>query len=163
MINVILFSALLISFITDVRERKIYNVITFPTMLIGLIFHTITGGWDGFLYSFLGLLVGIGLLFIPYLLGGMGAGDVKLLGAIGALKGTLFVFQAFIVISIVGGLIAIVILLSKKEFGFFFKKIMFTMKFRTLDGIEKEDMHHAFPYGVAIVIGTILYSGVGLV
>jgi len=163
MLNVCLFFALLISFITDIKERKIYNIVTFPTMVIGLTYHTVTNGWDGLQFSFLGILTGFGLLLIPYILGGMGAGDVKLLGAIGALKGSYFVFQSFFVIAIIGGIIAFVILLSKKEVGFFFKKVFFAMRFRTLDGLDKEDMHHAFPYGVAIVIGTLLYSGVGLV
>ncbi|MEH7381312.1 A24 family peptidase [Bacillus sp. JJ1533] len=163
MLNVCLFLALLISFITDIKERKIYNLVTFPTMLIGLIFHTVSNGWDGLQFSFFGILTGFGLLLIPYVLGGMGAGDVKLLGAIGALKGSTFVFQSFFVIAIIGGVIAIAILIHKKEVGFFFKRIFFAMRFRTLDGIDKEDMHHAFPYGVAIVIGTLLYSGVELV
>lgn len=163
MLNTVLLLALVISFITDIKERKIYNIVTFPTIIVGLIYHTVTNGWDGFLLSFLGLLVGFGLLFIPYVLGGIGAGDVKLLAAIGALKGTYFVFQSFFLIAIVGGIIAFSILVSKKELGFFFKRIFFAMKFRTLDGIDNEDIHHAFPYGIAIVLGTLLYIGVDLV
>ncbi|MFP3361714.1 A24 family peptidase, partial [Planococcus sp. SIMBA_143] len=70
---------LLISFITDVRNRRILNSVTFPAMGIGLLYYTMTLGLEGFLFSGAGLLVGFALLLIPYLLGGMGAGDVKLL------------------------------------------------------------------------------------
>jgi prepilin peptidase CpaA len=90
----------------------------------------------------------------------MGAGDVKLLGAIGALKGTGFVIHAFFYVAIIGGIISIVILLNKKEFFSFWKRIIFSLQFRTIDGLNKEELHHAFPYGLAIVLGTMLYFGV---
>lgn len=163
MINIILLFALLISIITDLKERKIYNLITFPAIIAGLLIHTWNSGLDGFLFSLAGFGLGIGLLFIPFLLGGMGAGDVKLLGAIGALKGAAFVFHAFFLIAIIGGVIAVMILLTKKEFKSFIVRTFFSMQLRTIDGLSKEEMHHAFPYGVAIVCGTLVYMGVGVV
>ncbi|WJV30892.1 A24 family peptidase [Rossellomorea sp. AcN35-11] len=48
-------------------------------------------------------MVGAGTLLLPFLLGGMGAGDVKLMGAIGALMGSAFTLKAFVVISVIGG------------------------------------------------------------
>ena len=75
-----------------------------------------TSGFEGFLFSGKGFLVGLGLLMIPYLLGGMGAGDVKLMAAIGALMGTSFVFYSFIYTALIGGLIALLLIFKKRGF-----------------------------------------------
>ena len=93
--------------ITDVRSCKIPNAITFSLVLWGLLIHSATNGLDGFLFSLKGLGVGLGLLIIFYIWGGMGAGDVKLLGAVGAIIGPADVFIAFLVTASLGGLYAI--------------------------------------------------------
>ncbi|MGB0909869.1 MAG: A24 family peptidase [Nitrospirales bacterium] len=103
----ILAFALVAAGITDVRSSKIPNVITFPLAAIGLCIHGLSNGLEGVFFSLEGLALGFGLLFIFYLLGGMGAGDVKLLGAVGAIIGPYDVFIAFLVTSCLGGLYAI--------------------------------------------------------
>ncbi|WP_318506908.1 A24 family peptidase [Bacillus sp. T3] len=128
LLNLSLILILIISFITDLKNRRILNILTFPTMLIGLTYHAISAGLDGLIFSGLGLLLGLGLLFIPYLMDGMGAGDVKLLAAIGALKGTAFVLGAFLFTAIIGGLIATIILISKKELLLTIKRLLFLQK-----------------------------------
>ncbi|WP_147534436.1 A24 family peptidase [Bacillus marasmi] len=162
LLNILLLIILVVSFVTDLKNRRILNIITFPTMAIGLTYHTITAGWAGFSFSGLGLLLGLGLLFIPYLLDGMGAGDVKLLAAIGALKGTAFVFGAFLFTAIIGGIIALMILIGKKELLSTLKRIIFFTKIKTLSGLDRSEYHHAFPYGVAIVLGTVTQLGVNI-
>ncbi|MBU9721315.1 MULTISPECIES: A24 family peptidase [Bacillaceae] len=157
---VVLFIALAISIFTDIKDRKILNIVTFPAMIAGLTLNTITYGWDGFLFSLLGLLTGLALLIIPYALGGMAAGDVKLLMAIGALQGAAFTLGSFLYIAIIGGMIAFLILVKQKELICTIRRILFSAQFRSLDGLNKNELHHAFPYGVAIVLGTVCYSGV---
>ena len=90
-----LLSILSISAIIDFRAQKIPNLITLPAVIIALLYHFFTNGIDGLTFSALGLAAGIGLLIIPYMLGGMGAGDAKLMGAVGAILGTKSVFTAF--------------------------------------------------------------------
>lgn len=162
MLIILLIIILAISFITDIKSRKILNIVTFPAMFIGLFYHTILSGTGGLSFSLLGLLTGLGLLIIPYLLGGMAAGDVKLLMAIGALQGTQFVIGSFLYIAIVGGIIALAILIKQKELLHSLKRIFFSFQLRTLDSLGKNELHHAFPYGVAIVFGTIIYTGVNV-
>ncbi|MDX5474259.1 MAG: prepilin peptidase [Bacillaceae bacterium] len=157
---IILLIALSISLYTDIISRKILNIVTFPTMLTGLLWHTGSNGLDGFTFSALGIATGFALLVIPYALGGMAAGDVKLLMAIGALQGAMFTFYSFLYIALCGGLIAIFILIRKKELGSTLKRIFFFAQLRTLDGVSKEELHHKFPYGVAIFLGTVFYTGV---
>ncbi|MFZ7943941.1 A24 family peptidase [Neobacillus sp. 19] len=115
-LKMVLIAALLISIITDLQKRKILNIVTIPSILIALIFYATTLGWEGFVFTTRGFAVGLGLLIIPYLLGGIGAGDVKLMAAIGALMGTSFVFYSFIYTALIGGLIAVVVIIKQKGF-----------------------------------------------
>lgn len=161
-ITFILFLALSISFITDIKERLILNIVTFPAIILGLVLNTFQNGWEGLLFSFIGLLLGFGLLVIPYALGGIAAGDVKLLAAIGALKGASFVFSSFIYTSIIGCLIAILFLVKRKELFSSLKRIFISAKLKTLDSLDKTEMTETLPYGVAIALGTFLHMGVNL-
>ncbi|TLS35573.1 A24 family peptidase [Pseudalkalibacillus caeni] len=156
MATIILISILLISFFTDIKDRRILNIVTLPAIAFALIYHSVTGGFSGFQFSFFGFLVGLGLLFIPFAMGGMGAGDVKLLAAVGALQGPAFVFSAFLYTAMIGGLIAVLILLKQGQLMDSIKRILFASRLRTLDIVDKKELHHAFPYGVAIVLGTFI-------
>jgi prepilin peptidase CpaA len=81
---------------------KIYNWLTFPAILAGLIINTIFFGLSGFGYSIGATFVGIGLYVIPAAFGLVGMGDVKLMGAIGALGGTSFAVSVFLFTSVLG-------------------------------------------------------------
>lgn len=159
MVDIILLLVLIICVVTDIKSRKILNIFTLPTILFGIGFHIYFTGLDGFLYSGIGLLVGFILLFIPFLMGGIGAGDVKLLTAIGALKGSSFVFYSFLFAAIIGGAIALVIMIKRKELKSFFKRLVFSILFIKTDQgsllLEKKDIAPTIPYGVPIAIGTL--------
>lgn len=157
-IYLILGISLLISLFTDLKDRKILNIVTIPTIFFGLIYFSVTQGLNGFLFSLLGLLVGLCVLLIPFLLGGMGAGDVKLMGAIGALMGTSFVFYSFIYTALIGGFISLLLILKKKGIKntikpLFIKYVLFKSKHSALSITKEKSI--TFPYGVAIVLGTV--------
>lgn len=99
----------------DLARRKIPNFLTFPAMLLGLLYHALSGGWGGLWSALLGLLAGTGLLLIPFILGGMGAGDVKFLAAVGALQGPGFVLGAVLLAALIGGAVALVYLLLQRR------------------------------------------------
>lgn len=110
--------ALLISVVTDLRERKIFNKVTYPAMVIGLVAHGIIWGWDGGLgmglkWSFIGFLVG----GIPFFLmnafdpRAFGGGDVKLMAAVGALQAFPVIVNAWLYTALCGGVLAIAVLL----------------------------------------------------
>jgi prepilin peptidase CpaA len=93
---------------TDLRTRRIPNVLTFCAAGAGLVFHAFLSG-NGPLTALAGWLTGV-LLFSPlFLLRGMGAGDLKLLGAFGAWLGPVMVVWIGLWSAVAGGVIAVAV------------------------------------------------------
>lgn len=151
--NYLLIMLLIICVITDLKERKIYNAVLLPFLLIAWIFHAFTGGISGLMEALLGTVVGLSILFIPYLLGGMGAGDVKLLAVIGGIKGIGFVLMASLYMALAGGIIAIIVLLFRK--GLLTRIMLFIHALRLGMKVTLFDNKSTFPYGVAIAAGAL--------
>ncbi len=113
--NVILVLLIVSSVYFDITKKKIPNFLTFPVILWGLLAYTVSGGLDGFRFSLYGFLAGLAVFLIPFALGGMGGGDVKLLAAVGALKGYVFVLHTALLAALCGGVMAVGYLLIKKR------------------------------------------------
>ncbi len=94
----------------DIRTRRIPNYLTLGIALSGLGYQLGTQGWQGLTSGLLGLILGFGLLLLPYIWGGLGAGDVKALAALGAWLGPFQTFQLFCFMGLAGGLMALFIL-----------------------------------------------------
>jgi prepilin peptidase CpaA len=156
--------ALFVAAIYDRRSHRIPNLLTYPTMLMGLAYHCFTNGLDGFLFSVGGLALGIGIFILPYLMGGMGAGDAKLMGAVGSILGPRGVFIAFLFTGVVGGIYALLLLTIKHEYGKEFigrcgtvlKTFIFTGQFIPIPASKKVG-GPKLPYGIAIALGTLFY------
>jgi prepilin peptidase CpaA len=159
-IYVVLFLILLIAVSFDLLYKKIPNWLTIPAGFFGISYHFFNTGLNGLCYSLVGILIGIGVLILFYLKGGMGAGDVKLMGALGAFLGGIGVFIAFLATSIIGGAYAILTLVyhgqlrvtSKRYINmlktfFLTKQLLYIPPGETVRGIK-------LPYGVAIALGT---------
>lgn len=167
LINLILIGVLIICVITDLRHRKIYNKVLYPGLFIAFLYHFFVSGFAGLWSSIAGMLTGLGLLIIPYLLGGMGAGDVKLLAVIGAYKGTMFVLLSSIYMALIGGAIALFILLRKEPLlkSVLYKLLGLRYGLNIPLFIQKDSMKTTYPYGVSIaggVVMTFLARGWGL-
>jgi prepilin peptidase CpaA len=153
----------------DLKSNRIPNKITFPAILIGLAFHTWLNGFSGFMFSLKGAGLGLAIFIIPYLIGKIGAGDAKLMGAVGAFLGVKGVIIAFIYISFAGGIyLFILILFQREKFrGFFtelfhnFLAFVLTRKL-DMDNTTKTSGRPCLCYGVAIAAGTWLYIGLEL-
>lgn len=159
-LGLILFIAVTI----DLRTQRIPNFLTFPAAALTLIYYSIINGLNGFLFSAIGLLAGISLFIIPYLLGGMGAGDAKLMGVVGVVLGAKGVFYAFLFSAIVGGIYAIILtIIYRQQFRGFYKKQLVALKnFLLIRKYiqEPEDADLKKPrlcYGLAIALGTGIY------
>ena len=150
----------------DLRTRRIPNYLTLSAALTGLAYNLIFNGWPGLTDAFLGLLLGFGLLIIPYLWGGMGAGDVKALAALGAWLGPKLTLLLFCYMGIAGGVIALAVLWWK---GLLWSKlrqgwVLFVnlilcrplgQEVLTKPGPNTEGL----PYGVAMAVGMVALCG----
>jgi prepilin peptidase CpaA len=153
----------------DLRTQRIPNVLTLPSILIAIGYHSVSGGAGGLLFSLAGLAAGIGLLLVPYLMGGMGAGDAKLMGAVGAFVGARGVFAAFLFTAVAGGLYALLLLVMKRRhFNGFLRSKLETLKTFILtrqyipDAIPEMKRRPRLCYGLAIALGSITYMALDL-
>ena len=96
--------------VLDVRLHRIPNYLTVPAALLGFAYHTLAPeGW-GWFASLAGLGVGLALLVVPWLLGGGGAGDVKLLAALGAWLGPQLMLISFAISAVLAGAMVLAVL-----------------------------------------------------
>jgi prepilin peptidase CpaA len=145
----------------DVRYRRIPNIFVLATLLSGIILNITFNGWGGVLASLQGCLLAFGLMFVLHMLGAMGAGDVKLFAAIGAVVGAKLVFPTFLVVALTGGVLAVVAMVRSGSVR------------TTLHGVLQifvgmmpgwkmprfavpADRSHTIPYGVAITLGSLI-------
>lgn len=103
----IVLAAAVVAAVTDVWKFKVYNALTVPLLLTGLAYHGTVGGMPGLVGSATGVLFGFGALIVIYAMGGMGAGDVKLMAAIGAWLGMPLTFYVFIASALATGAYAL--------------------------------------------------------
>lgn len=157
---------LIVAAVIDGKKLKVPNYITFPMIVSGWVFNTAVLGWEGLGMSLLGTVVGLGLLLPAYAIGGMGAGDVKLLAGVGAWVGGSVTFYAFCVSAIVGGVIAVCMVVCQR--GWSKHKNQFLMILNEIATVgnpselatiaaERKSSMMLLPYGIPIAIGTILY------
>ena len=145
----------------DIKIRKIPNWLTFSMIFSGLILNSYDGGINGFEQSFLGLAAGIFFLFIPFSLGGVGAGDVKLLGALGSLLGPVLIIKIVLVSAVFGGIFSLIFVLGKHRMAEVFKEIknkvtFFMLTKKVLPEKTGFAQKLSIPYACAIALGTLL-------
>ncbi len=157
---------LIVAAVIDGWKLKVPNWLTFPLVISGWIYSLAFFGWAGLGWSLLGTGVGLALLLPAYAVGGMGAGDVKLLAGVGAWIWGTNTFYAFCLSAIFGGLIAIAMVLyqrkwrhHKYQFLGILSEIMFVRDPEKLAAMaaERKSSMMLLPYGIPIAIGTIAY------
>ncbi len=102
-----LLAVLLVSSVTDIAWHRIPNTLLLPAFVLALALQASGGGLDGILSAIAGLLAGLAFLMPLHAMGGMGAGDVKLLGVVGAFLGPWGAFVAGIAALIAGAILGI--------------------------------------------------------
>lgn len=98
---------------TDVRLLQIYNWLTMPALISGLIWQVSMHGVEGLLDGLAGVLIAFAVLLIPFMIGAMGAGDVKLMSALGAWVGVSFASQILMIACLLTGVSSVIVLLRR--------------------------------------------------
>lgn len=146
----------------DLSVRRIPNAVTFGMVIVALALHTWVGQWQGVMFSLAGLFAGL-LCFLPlYAFAAMGAGDVKLLTAVGAVVGAKVVFMAAVMTVIAGGVLALAYVTARGGLPAMVRR--YVLMFRLLLVGQPEYIPPAtgeaaglrFPYALAIACGTAL-------
>jgi prepilin peptidase CpaA len=157
---------LIVAAAIDGWKLKVPNWITFPLIVGGWVYSTAFFGWEGVGWSLLGTIVGLALLLPAYAIGGMGAGDVKLLAGVGAWVGATDTFYAFCVSAVIGGAIAVAMVLWRRDwyhhwfqFWSITNEIMEVRNPEVLaaTAAQRKSSMLLLPYGIPIAIGTIAY------
>jgi len=150
--------------ISDWRSRRIPNWLTVPGALLGIAFNSLTKGWPGAKESLLGAGLGL-LLLLPFVLvRSLGAGDWKLVGALGAFLGPRNLMAVLFATVLVAGVMALILIIWKgrvrQTLGNIGRMLAAVFHFHlpgpelTLDNPEALKI----PFGVAVAIAVILFT-----
>jgi prepilin peptidase CpaA len=133
----ILIALVLTAAISDLRTRRIPNWLSLTGVISGIALNTFLFEWTGLKQSLEGMAIAFGIYFVLYLFRAMGAGDVKLMAAVGAFVGPSNWLMIFMMTALLGGVCAVCILVWNKRMR------------KTLDNVSFilfEMMHMRAPY-----------------
>ncbi|MEN6457325.1 MAG: A24 family peptidase [Thermoguttaceae bacterium] len=162
----LLSGVLVLAAVIDGWQLRVPNWITLPLVVSGWAYGVACFGWEGLLWSLFGTIVGLMLLLPAYAIGGMGAGDVKLLAGVGAWIGSTDTLYAFCVSAIVGGVIAVLMVPWRRQwrhhvaqFWGITQEILIIKNPNALSEIAagRKSSMLLLPYGIPIAIGSIAY------
>lgn len=146
----------------DVRTRRIPNWINYGSLVTGLGVRTYWVGWHGLAQGAEGVLIGGGVFFLFFLVRGMGAGDVKLMGAVGAWVGAWPAVLVMAYTAFAGLGIAVFCMLFYQRVGSTMGNVGELLRFHLTSGVKahpeinlQDPAAMRMPYGLAIAMGTL--------
>jgi prepilin peptidase CpaA len=149
---------------TDWRSRRIPNWLTVPALLAGIVANSLTSGWAGAKESLLGAGLGLGLLLPFVLIRSLGAGDWKLVGALGAFLGPSRLITVLMGTILVAGLMALALIIWKKRVGQTLRNLghlaasLFTLHLPGAEVSLDNPESAKIPFGVAVAVTVVLYT-----
>ena len=152
----------MIGAVSDVRAKRIPNWLTYGSLAAGMALRAWLEGWRGLGQGVLGVLVGGGVFFLLYLVGGMGAGDVKLIAAVGAWVGVHNILLTLVTTAMAGAGLAVLYMVSCRRVGSTIQNMGALLHFHLTSGIRphpelnlRDPSTIRIPYGLAIAAGTL--------
>lgn len=161
----LIFAALLLALtgaVIDLRQHRIPNWLTYPGIVAGLALRGALFGWKGLLAALAGCLLAGGIMFLFYAVRAMGAGDVKIMAAIGAFVGPHEVIGVLLATAICGGVLAIAYAVYRGRMISTLKNVGSVLRFHAWAGVQAHPEVNLdnpaalrMPYGLAIALGTL--------
>ena len=161
---------LLAAAVYDVRYRRIPNWISVSGTLTGIALNSfLYEGAPGLIFALKGLALGFGVYFVLYILHAMGAGDVKLMAATGALVGWQDWFGIFLITAVIGGIMAMMLMLMRRRIKTTFWNVGFILgemghgraAYMTREELDvKSPKSVGLPHGAVIAVGTIFFLAI---
>ena len=161
---------LLAAAVYDVRYRRIPNWISVSGTLVGLALNSFLYlGAPGLIFALKGLGLGFGMYFLLYMVHAMGAGDVKLMAAVGSLVGWQDWFGIFLITAILGGIMATVLMLMRRRLTTTFWNVGYILgemghgraAYVTREELDvKSPKSFGLPHGAVIAVGTIFFLAI---
>ena len=165
-LEALLLVVVLAAAVYDVRYRRIPNWVSVGGIASAVLANSLTHGIPGLLFSLAGFALSFGFYFLLYLIHAMGAGDVKLMGAIGALVGWKNWVAIFVIAAILGGIMAMILIISRNRVKRTFWNIGYLlneMRRGRAAYVSREELDVqspqsvGLPHGAVIAVATIFY------
>ena len=144
----------------DVSTSRIPNKLTFTTAALAILFHVFAPAGAGLSHSILGLLVGLALFFPMFALGAMGAGDVKLMAAVGAWVGAMSIIYVALYGSIAGGILGVIVAIRRQYLKQALRNVRALLTYWWVEGVKpfppltlESTNTLRLPYALAIAAG----------
>src|SRR5216683_150148 len=151
--------------ISDVKERRIPNLLTYPALVAGVALQGVLHGWRGLLLGLGGGLLFGGVFLLFYLVRAMGAGDVKLAAALGCLVGPSAALQLMLATALAGGALAIFFMVLSGRVFETLRNTLWVAGFHVQHGLQMHPVVNLdnptalrMPYGLAFAAGTLYWS-----
>src|SRR5689334_19964966 len=151
--------------LTDVRDRRIPNRLTYPAMIAGLALQAALHGWRGLLFGLGGALLFGGCFFFFHLVRAMGAGDVKLAAALGCIVGPVASLQVMFATAMAGGALAILVMVFTGRILKTLRSTLGVVGFHAVHGLRTHPVVNLdnptavrLPYGLAFAAGTLFWA-----
>lgn len=169
-VEAVLIVVLLAAAVYDVRYRRIPNWISVSGTLVGLALNSFLYlGAPGLIFALKGLGLGFGMYFLLYMVHAMGAGDVKLMAAVGSLVGWQDWFGIFLITAVLGGIMATVLMLMRRRLTTTFWNVGYILgemghgraAYVTREELDvKSPKSFGLPHGAVIAVGTIFFLAI---
>jgi prepilin peptidase CpaA len=147
----------------DLRTRRIPNILTGPSILLGLVLHLVLGGWSQLGLAAAAAAIAGGIFLVFYLAGGMGAGDVKLMTAVACIAGYHSLFELLVATVLMGGVFAIILAILRGKLKETFRNIGALFAHHRDAGLTphpdlnlKNTHTLRLPYAIAIAAGCLI-------
>ncbi|MFC1805455.1 prepilin peptidase [Planctomycetota bacterium] len=149
---------------TDILTRRIPNRLCGPVLLLGLVWAALVAGLSGLADAALGSLIAMAPFVLLFIFAGGGAGDAKIMGALGAWLGVRYGVVALLCVAVSGGALGLAFAVARRRLGGVFRnfwlllqRVLLHIAMRTFRGLSLELPEDPkmirMPYGPAIFVG----------